>query len=127
VAFVLPPTGGDPPSGLPALELAGALGAIAITFGVAITSAYFGLRDVCGMSTIIKLPAARDQRSVGARKSHYTRGATKCIRWSSRARRPARRFSECKKKKGEEQERERRTFISAIVSGNGPTLSRRPP
>jgi hypothetical protein len=93
------------------------LGAIAITLGVAITSAYFGLRDVCGMSTIIKLPAARDQRSAGTRKSHYTRGATKLICWPSGAQRPARRFSECKKKEGEE--RERRTFISVIVSGNG--------
>lgn len=41
------------------------VGRIAITFGVAVTFAYFGVRDVCEMSTIIKLPAARDQRVSG--------------------------------------------------------------
>lgn len=39
------------------------VGEIAITFGVAVTFAYFGVRDVCEMSTIIKLPAARDQQA----------------------------------------------------------------
>lgn len=56
------------------------IGGIAITFGVAVTFAYFGVRDVCEMSTIIKLPVARDQRaSRNRRKFHYTRGNSKFI------------------------------------------------